>query len=159
MELTCWWNQLWIIFMNMKSITAAASNPSTLFISLWEWEMKWSWWNCCFAAQPLIKKLVFYWRLVGERARNESNELKEVKLIDEMKERVRPAAQFNLWMNQSLLALSSLPAAVMGGWPPRAPPKGRQAARERDWWMKQMNEAEREEKVAQQRQLFFNETK
>ena len=24
MELTCWWNQLWIIFMNMKSITAAA---------------------------------------------------------------------------------------------------------------------------------------
>ena len=23
MELTCWWNQLWIIFMNMKSITAA----------------------------------------------------------------------------------------------------------------------------------------
>ena len=51
MELTCWWNQLWIIFMNMKSITAAASNPSTLFISLWEWEMKWSWWNCCFAAQ------------------------------------------------------------------------------------------------------------
>ena len=60
MELTCWWNQLWIIFMNMKSITAAASNPSTLFIFLWEWKMKWSWWNCCFAAQPLIKRKVYF---------------------------------------------------------------------------------------------------
>ena len=28
MELTCWWNQLWIIFMNMKSITAAAQSIS-----------------------------------------------------------------------------------------------------------------------------------
>ena len=45
MELTCWWNQLWIIFMNMKSITARPNqiHQSSLF-SLWEWEKKWKDW-------------------------------------------------------------------------------------------------------------------
>ena len=33
MELTCWWNQLWIIFMNMKSITAARHSTNSNFIT------------------------------------------------------------------------------------------------------------------------------
>ena len=33
-----------------ETYKAAAVNPSTLFFSLWEWEKKWSWWSCCFAA-------------------------------------------------------------------------------------------------------------
>ena len=48
MELTCWWNQLWIIFMNMKSITAAAqSNSSIPSICSLEWadwlRIDWIW--------------------------------------------------------------------------------------------------------------------
>jgi len=50
MELTCWWNQLWIIFMNMKSITAAQHQQHTIQFQsfLWEWK---DWIECvCWAA-------------------------------------------------------------------------------------------------------------
>ena len=49
MELTCWWNQLWIIFMNMKSITAAQHQQHTIQFQsfLWEWK---DWIECvCWA--------------------------------------------------------------------------------------------------------------
>ena len=39
-----------------ETYKAAAVNPSTLFFSLWEWEKKWSWWSCCFAARPVSRE-------------------------------------------------------------------------------------------------------
>ena len=51
-----------------ETYKAAAVNPSTLFFSLWEWEKKWSWWSCCFAAQRnvLNEMKTFLRRLMGE---------------------------------------------------------------------------------------------
>ena len=60
--INCWRNgTVWFL--------CSGSNPSTLFISLWEWEMKWSWWNCCFAAGSVIwKSLIFNEAGAGEQA-------------------------------------------------------------------------------------------
>ena len=62
-------NDCWC-WMKTKGIgDAAAVNPSTLFFSLWEWEKKWSWWSCCFAALSAIWKTLFFNEgKVGERA-------------------------------------------------------------------------------------------
>ena len=47
-----WTNMKFIsVAERAETYKAAAVNPSTLFFSLWEWEKKWSWWSCCFAAQ------------------------------------------------------------------------------------------------------------
>ena len=103
MELTCWWNQLWIIFMNMKSITAAAAiNQFNHLFSLRMRKERLIGLICCFAAGSEIwKSLIFNGAAAEERT---------MKFI----------SSFLLWW-------------VMGAAAPMAPPKRENKEEMNEW--------------------------
>ena len=69
MELTCWWNQLWIIFMNMKSITAAAAiNQFNHLFSLRMRKERLIGLICCVSGpfrNAKVNEVNFWWRKGG----------------------------------------------------------------------------------------------
>ena len=94
MELTCWWNQLWIIFMNMKSITAAAAiNQFNHLFSLRMRKERLIGLICCVSGpfrNAKVNEVNFWWRKGGWASQQWTNKL----FICEWAEWVRPAAQF-----------------------------------------------------------------
>ena len=99
------------------ALTRSAVNPSTLFFSLWEWEKKWSWWSCCFAAQG------------NASTKNEWNEwFVDVFPAEERREPIKQAERIEVkfggagergWFAFLFLAAGG----GYGRWAPWAPPK------------------------------------